>query len=544
MSRVGRWPIVLFAIVLVSGCTTTPARLAEPTATPPTRPTDTLAPEATATPEPTAVPAPTVAKELPPELAAAMQSVLAACDTDSQAAAMQSRHVPDWSRLELSACYDMTLDLQSADGAYTGTSRVVFPNRTGDDLTELVFRVYPNSEVMFGGELRVTAARLRGEEVRPEVFLDDETAIRLAFAEPLPFGDTVEIEFEFEGRAPADFRDSPDVAGIFNFDSERQSLTLAAWYPILAVWRDGAWQASEVLSVGGAVVSEVALYRVVITAPAAWQLVSTGSTLEVEASGETELHRIVSGPVREFVLVASPTLELQEATADGVLVRHWGLPDGEALWDAVIERTVNSLALFGDRFGPYPYTELDVVAIPMQVFRGIEYPGLFLLRSTLYKPDEADLFFMSILVSHETAHEWWYGVVGSDVVNNPWQAEALAHFSSLLYQEEHEPQDFRGTLAFYEQTSDEHADVSIAQPTSAFVDQPDDFTPVVYLRGSILFHELREELEDEEFFGALRDYYSTNMYGLVSPDALLSAFEDRCACDLTGIYSEFGVRSP
>ena len=473
-----------------------------------------------------------------------MQKVLAACDPDSQATAMHSNHVPDWSNLELAACYNLTLDLNPADGAYTGKGRIVFPNRTGDALTEIVFRVYPNSKLIFGGALSVIAARIEGAEVKPEVFLDDATAVRLPLAKPLAYGETVEIELDFEGRTAKDFGDLPQVYGGFNLDSEHNVLTLANFYPLLAVWRDGAWRASEVIGLGDAVVSEVALYRVEVTAPKAWQVVSTGSTIDVEANDETEVHTIVSGPVREFVVAAGSNFELQQTEANGVLVRHWGLPDGQALWDAVIDKTADSLSLFGDRFGPYPYAEIDVVAIPMQNASGIEYPGLFFLRNTLYDPDAEDPFFLGIVVSHETAHEWWYGVVGSDILNTPWQDEALATFSSLVYQEQHEPQYFQGSLSFYKEVAATNANASIGRPVSAFVDQPDEYGQIVYLRGSIFFQEMREELGDEAFFGALQDYYSESMYSLALPDALLTAFEERCRCDLSGIYAEWGVRSP
>jgi aminopeptidase N len=36
-------------------------------------------------------------------------------------------------------------------------------------------------------------------------------------------------------------------------------------------------------------------------------------------------------------------------------------------------------------------------------------------------------------VAHETAHQWWYGLVGSDCTTHPWMDEALCEYSLLCY---------------------------------------------------------------------------------------------------------------
>jgi len=49
-------------------------------------------------------------------------------------------------------------------------------------------------------------------------------------------------------------------------------------------------------------------------------------------------------------------------------------------------------------------------------------------------------------VAHETAHQWWYAVVGSDSWNQPWQDEALCEFSLLRYAQENYGQAERDDL--------------------------------------------------------------------------------------------------
>ncbi len=477
---------------------------------------------------------------------APLSEVLAACPPEAQAAAMHPDQVPAWETLEIGACYDLSLELEPEPGAYRGLARVTFTNLTGTSLAEIFFRTYPNATRIYGGQLEVTGASVDDQPVTPEVMLEDRTAVRIPLAAPLSPGATAVVELTFTGQAPVNFGGLPLVYGIFNFDDDAQVLTLANGYPLLAAWRSGDWQVEPVIGVGDAVVSETALYQVEITAPAGWQVVASGVAIEEAAAGTDSKWVFVTGPVRDFFLLASPNFVEKQVEYEGIQVRHWGLPEGEGRWEEALQATVDSLEIFGERFGPYPYAELDVAAAPMRNAAGVEYPGVFLILDTLYRPNQQRPFFLGLVVAHETAHQWWYGVVGNDVLANPWQDEGLTTFSSLVYQEAYQPDFYAGTLQFYEQAvgglDTRIVDIEIGQPVSAFQGRENTYGVVVYDRAALFFQALRQRLGDERFFAALQAYYHDNRYTLASPDALLAAFETACACELDDLYSQWGVR--
>jgi aminopeptidase N len=483
---------------------------------------------------------PAYTSQLSPELKPAMQEVLSNCPVEDQLAAMHPEGSLDWANLELSACYQLSLDLTAGKGEYRGDLRITFPNRTGQALDEIVFRLYPNADVIFGGGLEVEQIQVEGEIVEAEVFLEDATGLRVPLPASLPARDTLEMQMVFSGQAPVDFGGGSGVYGGLNYATEIPLLSLANAYPILAVWQAGNWQASEVLGLGDAVVSETALYELEILAPRGWQVVASGSEISSHSVEEGTFH-MVTGPVREIVIVASPAFTLREASVDGVQVRHWGLSSGESYWGEVQQMTMDSLRVFSNHFGKYPYSELDVVTIPMLLASGIEYPGVFLLRETLYQPNPEEPYLLGMVVSHEAAHQWWYGVVGSDVLIHPWQDEALATFSSLLYLEAFQPEYFHGSLRYFQQVSDQYQHVPIEQPVSAFLGRPEEYSSVIYFRGAALLQELREQLGEEPFFEALRAYYNQNAYQLNEPSELLEIFETQCECDLSGVYRRWGV---
>jgi aminopeptidase N len=452
---------------------------------------------------------------------------------------------PAWETLGLAACYDLELDLSLAPPDYTGTVQVTFANLTGQALPDLVFRLYPNAERIYGGDLQVSSSRVDGMPVEAEVFLPDRTALRLSLANPLSPGEITVVELEFSGVVPVDRAGQTGVYGTFNYDSAGEVLVLANGYPILATYEDGGWRADPVVGIGDAVVSETALYHVQVAAPPGWQVAATGVQAP-ESTGETPPFEFFSGPVREFILAGSPNFVEEQVQVNGVQVRHWGLPDGEDRWEAALQAAVDSIALFDERFGSYPYRELDVVAVPLWQAAGAEYPGLVLLRQVLYLSGPDNSPGLEYVVAHEVAHQWWYGVVGNDVLEHPWQDEALATYSALLYQEEYQAEAYAGTLRFYRGRVEEleagESETGVDQPVEAFQNNPGAYSPVVYLKGSLFFDDLRERLGDETFFRALQSYYAQHAYGLPPPQALLDAFEGACRCSLDAVYQEWGVK--
>lgn len=474
------------------------------------------------------------------------EEVLAACDLESQIRAMRPDQVPDWERLNLSACYDLSLRIEDTGKSFTGSERLTYKNTTEERLTSLVLRLYPNAKPIYGGKLQVTSVEANGVDIPFEVFLSDSTALRVNLLQSLKLGESIALAITFSGKVPIDFGGQSYVYGVFNFASDDQVLTLANWYPILAEWGGNDWVAERVVGIGDTVVSEIALYKVRVTVPEGWQVVTTGSEVERTLQNGDQQLVYASGPTRDFVVSASPEFTQDQIDVDGFQINHWGLPsvigrEGEAL-----QETGNAAKLYDQRFGAYPYAELDVVSVPLNLASGVEYPGVYLMGRDVYDPNSDPPFLLDIVAAHETSHQWWYGVVGNNVLEYPWQDEALATFSSLLFLQIYQQQYYSGTLDYYRTqvalVEDNSEDTGISQPVSAFVIRPKEYSLMVYDKGALFFVALREHLGDDIFFNALQAYYNENRYKVVPPIILLQSFEKACNCDLEDFYSEWEVK--
>ncbi len=474
---------------------------------------------------------------------AAPNPVEGACSLQAQSQAVRSGVGPDWSKLGPLPCYQLTLDLTKAkSGAFVGTETLTYTNTTQANLPDLVFRLYPNAQVLFDGSLNVTSADVGGRLVVLQPVLDDKTAYRLELPQSLAPGETVTINLGFAGQTPSNFGNS-NTYGIFNLDPDLPLLTLANWYPILANFQNGQWQYAAVTNVGDAVTSQTALFTVKVAAPSGWKIATTGTSAATSSEANQEITTFVSGPVRDFMIVASPAFLPETITWQGVEIVHWRLPDTTVnIGDLSV--TQNSMEIYTDRFGPYPYTQIDVVDVPLRNASGVEYPGLVLIEEDLYTSSQGQQF-LPVVIAHEIAHQWWYGVVGNDVRAAPWQDEALATFSSFLYFQKYDLSYYQGMLNSFERQvqsyEQSHTQNAVDQPVTAFDNNDSGYAILVYYKGALFFSNLRDQIGDQAFFDALHSYYQNSMYKLVPPDALLSSFERSCDCDLSDFYQQWGV---
>lgn len=502
-------------------------------------PAPTPAPEASPSPLPGLTPTSASLEEA----SASSPEALAACDLERQSLAMLPDQLPDWNSLGIDACYDLRFDL-SEGGAYSGSARITYANLSSQVLDDVVLRLYPNAPVIYGGQLTLQETLVNGQALTPESLLPDGSAVRLPLPRALAPGETVTLELEFSGILPLD---SPgeDTYGVFNLNSSGPIAMLANSYPLIAVREGGQWRADPVMPEGDPVISKIALYLVEVRAPADWKVAATGIALDHIREGVQEVYQFVSGPVREFAWAASPGFDERVVQSGGTSLQHWALPETESSWSEALQVAEDSLKIFNDAFGVYPYAELDVVALPLKNASGVEYPGLILIRDRLYTSTDTPRLLTTV-VAHEVAHQWWYALVGNDVIRSPWQDEALATFSAQLYQSRFDPAMYAGTRSFYENRVREiesQADrLPIAQPVSAFASIPSAYAVIVYQKGALFFEALREQIGDDAFFGALQKYFSANRYQIASPDELLASFEGACVCDLDEFYSEWGVR--
>ncbi|MDW8097905.1 MAG: M1 family metallopeptidase [Anaerolineae bacterium] len=431
------------------------------------------------------------------------------------------------------------MDLRFDPVAYTviGREIVHYTNTEGVPLDAVYFRLFPNLPGL--GWAAVSMLTVDRIPVTPRAELEG-SALRVPLQPPLSPGNSVTFELDFAVKVPIELGSN---YGAFAYVDG--VLALAGFYPIIPVYDEG-WNVEIAPTYGDITYTDTSLYLVRFTLPTGWQAAASGSALAVRDNGDgTTTWTFVTGPMRDFNLVASPEYVASETRVGATTVRSYYKPADAAGGQRALEYAARALEYFNEAFGPYPFAELDVAATP-NTAAGIEYPGLIVIAQRLY--EQMDSFFEWATV-HETAHQWWYSLVGSDQVDEPWLDESLTQYVTLMYVEK-----TKGPLAAmaarqiaferpYRQLVDEGRDQPVGQPVRAFSEG--DYGAVVYAKGPLFFDALRRAMGDQAFRAFLRAYFEAYRYRIATPEALLATAGEVCRCDVRPIYEEWilGIRT-
>ncbi len=456
---------LLIACRAAPGETDTPGATAVPSAT--ARPSSTPPPSASPTERPTASPSPT----LPPS--------------------PTPTPLPRRPQYALQALFDYnqhTLEVSQA---------VTYTNRLTTTLTDLLLVVEANR---WPGAFQIHALNWAdGAPVQGYTFAAHRLTIPLAL--PLPPGQSIGLSLAYTLNLPLI---PPETARpqIFGY-SERQA-NLVDWYPHIPPYRRG-WLAHDASYFGEYQVYELADFVIDLRLQNPPEgLILAGSALpQSTAAG----FHYVAAAARSFSLSASPQYQVESGAAalpDGqsVSVTHYFFPFTSPMAQAVLTNTIQAVELYSRLFAPYPHSSLSVVQADF--LDGMEYDGLFFLSRGFYntyngRPDD----YLISIAAHETAHQWWYALIGSDQALDPWLDEALSTYSEWLFYENFYPSLLEGWWAkrveFYKPEG---------QLGRAVYDYP-GFVPyrdAVYLRGAQFLRQLRASLGDEAFLAFLKDY--------------------------------------
>jgi hypothetical protein len=119
-------------------------------------------------------------------------------------------------------------------------------------------------------------------------------------------------------------------------------------------------------------------------------------------------------------------------------------PNPAAVAANMARSAAESLDFFTQMFGPLPFGRVAISPVPGNFGQG--WPGLVYLSTMSYLvpfdsarlplSQTTDIFFRTLLINHELAHQWFGHVVKVNSYRDEWIIEALASYSSLLWLEQ------------------------------------------------------------------------------------------------------------
>lgn len=382
-------------------------------------------------------------------------------------------------------------------------------------------RAYPNG--FNEGYLDLKNVLSNKNKLKYEITGDKNDILEVKLDKLLKAGEQVKIDLKYNVKLP-------NCLGRFGYGDNTVNVT--NWFPIACVYDDKGWNLKSYETVGDPFYSDTSNFKVKILAPSKYKLATTGQVTEMKTDNERVLYTIDGKMVRDFAFILSDKFVVNKASYKNILINTYNL--NEDMSEESIDAAKSSIEIFSKLFGDYPYDTYSVVASDFFI-GGMEYPMLSMIDERLYNKENK--FLLEYVIAHETAHQWWYSVIGNDEINEPWLDEALTEYSTILYFEEKYGKETGDKLMkTMEVQTRNYKAADIFKATTDYKDSS-EYSLSVYTKGAVIFNEVRKEVGDDVFFNTLKEYYSTYKFKNVNGPQFVDLWKSK-GVDIEKIIKE------
>ena len=318
---------------------------------------------------------------------------------------------------------------------------VEYVNNTKLSLDKIYFHIYPNafSKEEFApfekdemnqaypngfneGYIDIKNILNNNNKLEYEIKGEKNDILEVKIGRQLKPGEKISIDMKYNVKIP-------NSEGRFGYGEN--TINVTNWFPIACVHDDRGWNLKGYEAVGDPFYSDTSNFYVKMLIPRKYKVGCTGNIISEKSDSEKTLYEIQAKKVRDFAFILSDKFKVNKDTYKGVNINTYNL--NEKLSVEVTKIAKDSINIFSELFGEYPYDTYSVIASDFYI-GGMEYPTLVMIDQSLY--NEKDKFLLEYVIAHETAHQWWYSVIGNDEISEPWLDEALTEYSTVLYFEE------------------------------------------------------------------------------------------------------------
>jgi len=462
------------------------------------------------------------------------------------------------------ASYQLDAQLDPAQKQLTGTGRLHWRNTQSGPATELVFHLYMNAfkneksaflkesggqhrTAVFDrkdwGAIDVTRLVVDGVDLTSRAVVDD-TLLRVALPHAIAPGATSEIDLRWTTKFPRVFARTGW--------GDNEFFAIAQWFPKVGVWdcQGGCrWRAHQ-HHLNSEFFSDFGVYEVTLRLPARFIVAGTGVELGTEVIGDEVVHRFLAEDVHDFALAASPKFDVRQGSYHDplgeVALTYYAQPGRGDRPTLHLAAAQAGLAELGARMFPYPYKRLSIVepAAGAEGAGGMEYPTLIF---TFDVAAPAQIKFGELVTMHELSHQYFYGMIASDEVEEAWLDEGLADAgtdwglerllgdTALLY-------DWGGhRLTTRAERRAGYGPVARVDPpeTQAFAFRDNGvYGAVTYGKTQLALSTVRGLIGDARFFAGIGRYAERWRFLHPRIDDFIAAFDDGAGEDLRWFWDE------
>lgn len=423
--------------------------------------------------------------------------------------------------------YDINATYDEKTNELRASATVTYTHSGENTLTSISMHTYANAYEEQGGGMEIESVYLDGKQVGFSLKGVEKVILEIPLMKEMYPEEKVEVDVNYTLKVP-------QIDGRFGVSGD--TVRLSGWYPQLCPIVGGVWKESEVYSIGDYFYSDTADYTVRLTVNENTVVASSCKRVAITSSNGTVTHTYEGEGVRDFAMSLSSKYEVVSAVCGSTLISCYAFSEEEG--EKILPYAQKSFALYTEKYGKYPYPVYSVALCETQS-GGMEYSGI------VYVSRDLEGMELEKVVAHETAHQWWYGVIGSDPTTCAWLDEGLAEYSTMEYIE-----SVYGRLEREKQVKEREnaytAFCSVLKSTKGKADLPMtmalgnfaseyEYVAVTYYKGELFFETLSAIL-GKKLDDGLKRYYSSFFERLATPDSLADSLREVAKINFEPIF--------
>jgi hypothetical protein len=343
--------------------------------------------------------------------------------------------------------YQIEARLDTVEHFIYASQNLRYFNNSPDTLRYVWFHLYPNAyrdqNTAFARESRANedyAFWRSGKEARGYIEInhlgtdgqslhyqygDDLTKIKVMLPTPMIPGDSIDFVIEYKVKIP-------DFFSRMGHDGTHYEIS--QWYPKIAVYDQKGWHPDGYHYIGE-FYGDYGSFDVGLTVPRSMKIGTTGNELTIPYdsmgldSDSSIYHFYYADGVHDFAWCADPEYRETTEVYNGVTLRVLCTKKNVKKWKNVLQYAKDALDYHGRWYGIYPYAMLTVCEGDIRAGGGMEYPNMVIVSQGEDKITRT----LESTVVHEIGHQWFYGLLGSNEMDEAWLDEGFTTFSEERY---------------------------------------------------------------------------------------------------------------
>jgi len=485
--------------------------------------------------------------------------------------------------------YTLTAQLDTKNHTVNGEESLIYYNNSPDTLSTVYFHLYQNafrkgsyydlklrdsksdrikklSPAQEGGT-DILSFKINGQEFNR--YTIDNTIMRVDLPDGLIPGDSLVFSARFTTKFGSVNRRMHRIGNTY---------VVAHWYPRIAVYDSHrGWNIDQHL--GNEFYGDFGHFNLSITLPANYIVGATGTLLNrstvlpdslmtkldlanfkdkpwgerasviIPPTNKTKTWHYSAENVHDVAWIASPDFRISVAEWDGIKVFAYAREQHASGWQDAAEFSAEIIQNYSENWGRYEYPKMIV----SDVNSGMEYP--MLTADGGKSPTYYGLF------AHEIAHNWFYGMLGSNETYRAMMDEGFTNFitavgtEQLLGPNDNTYWDINGNWYqrhFYPRYSWKYARndlkymriVKTGYLTDPLATHSDKFNSYrayrqVYYKTATMLYSLQYVLGDSLFQEAMRNYVAQWKFKHPYPDDFQRSIESMIGTNLDWFFNEW-----